>query len=135
MAKYNFSLEYQKGKNNTVADALIRISDKCFSDEEAEKVLEAVPVIPGDNTMFKVYEEEDEDRWPEKTAPYAMLSWAMKAIFDNLTSGAGRRAEHEASFIEVNVISARLSTQLLKLNGRTQRSKPQWTGVTSTRRN
>ena len=72
LAKYNFSLEYQKGKNNTVADALIRISDKCLSDEEAEKVLEAVPIIPGDNTMFKVYDEEDKDRQPEKTAPYTM---------------------------------------------------------------
>ena len=46
----------------------------------------------------------------------------MKAIFDNLTSGAGRRAEqkynldsvthHEADSIKVSVKSARLSTQM-----------------------
>ena len=60
LAKYNFSLEYQKGKN-TVADALSRISKECFSDEEADKVLKAVPIIPGDDTMFEVFEEKEED--------------------------------------------------------------------------
>ena len=52
--KYDFSLKYQKGKNNTVADALSRISEEHLSDEEAEKVLKAVPVIPGDDTIFEV---------------------------------------------------------------------------------
>ena len=37
LAKYDFSLQYQKGKNNTVADALSRISEERLSDEEAEK--------------------------------------------------------------------------------------------------
>ena len=51
-----------------------------------------------------------------------MSSEAMKAVFDNLTSGASRRAEQgydtdsathqEADSIEVNVRSARLSTQM-----------------------
>ena len=51
-----------------------------------------------------------------------MSSEAMKAVFDNLTLGAGRRAEQEyntnsaahqeADSIEVNVRSARLSTQM-----------------------
>ena len=118
LGKYTFSLEYQKGKNNTMADALSRISDLCLSDEEAEKVLVAVPIIPGDDTVFKVYKEEDKDRQPERAAPYTMSPKTMKAIFDNLTSGAGRRAEQEqeshqeASSIEVNVRSAGLSTQM-----------------------
>ena len=60
-AKYNFSLEYQKGKN-TVADALSRISDECLCDEEAEKVLKEVSIIPGDDTVFKVFEEKEKDR-------------------------------------------------------------------------
>ena len=55
LAKYGFSLEYQKGKNNTVADALSRIKEEHLSDEETEKVLEAVPVIPGDDTVFEVF--------------------------------------------------------------------------------
>ena len=43
LVKYDFSLEYQKGKNNTMADALSRISEKRLSDEEADKLLETVP--------------------------------------------------------------------------------------------
>ena len=62
LTKYDFSLKYQKGKNNTVADALSRISEEHLSDEEAERVLEAVPVIPGDNTVFEVFKEKEEDR-------------------------------------------------------------------------
>ena len=62
LAKYYILLKYQKGKNNTVADGLSRISEECLSDEEAEKVLEAVPIIPADNTVFEVFEEKEEDR-------------------------------------------------------------------------
>ena len=124
LVKYDFSLKYQKGKNNTVADALSRISEECFLDEEAEKVLEAVPVIPGDDTIFEVLEEKEEDQQPEKAAPppHTMSSEAMKAIFDNLTSGAGRRAElecsvdsaahHKANSIKVSVKSMRLNRQI-----------------------
>ena len=122
LVKYNFSLKYQKGKNNTVADALSRISEEQLSDEEAKKVIKAVPVILGDNTIFKVFEEKEEDQWFEKVAPFAMSSEAMKAVLDNLTSGAGRRAELEhsvdsathckADSIEMVVKSARLSTQM-----------------------
>ena len=101
-----------------------RISKEHLSDEEAEKVLEAVPVIPGNDTIFEVFEEKEEDQQPEKAAPtpHTMSSKAMKAIFDNLTSGAGRRAEleysvdsaahHEADSIEVSVKSMRLSMQI-----------------------
>ena len=52
LAKYDFSLIYQKGKNNTVADAFSRISEECLFDEEADKVLKVVPAIPGDDTIF-----------------------------------------------------------------------------------
>ena len=93
LVKYNFSLEYQKGKNNTVADALSRISKEHLSDEESDKVLKAVPIIPGVDTVFKVYKEKEEDRWLEKVAPYTLSSEAMKAVFNNLTSEAGRRVE------------------------------------------
>ena len=51
LAKYDFSLKYQKGENNTMTDALSGISEECLFDEEAEKVLEAVPIIPGDDTV------------------------------------------------------------------------------------
>ena len=62
LVKYEFSLECQKGKNNTVADALSRISEECLSDEEAEMVLKAVPVIPGDDTTYEVFKEKEEDQ-------------------------------------------------------------------------
>ena len=121
LAKYNFSLKYQKGKNDTVADVLSRISKERLSDEEAEKVFKVVPMIPGDNTVFEDFEGKEEDWLPEKVAPKSMSSKAMRAVFNNLTSGAGRRAEQEyntdsvahckANSIKVNVKSARLSTQ------------------------
>ena len=51
-----------------------------------------------------------------------MSSEAMRAVFDNLTSGAGKRAEQEyntdsaahreADSIQMNVKSVRLSTQM-----------------------
>ena len=53
LAKYDFSLEYQKGKNNTVADALSRIKEERLSDEEAGKLLKFVPMIPGDETVIR----------------------------------------------------------------------------------
>ena len=62
LAKYAFSLKYQKGKNNTVADALSRISEECLSDEEVERVLKGVCVIPGNDTVLEVFEEKEEDR-------------------------------------------------------------------------
>ena len=78
-----------------MVDALSRISREWLSDEENKKVLKAVPVIPGDDTIFKVFKEKEEDQQPEKAAPHTMSSEAMKAIFNNFTSGAGRRAELE----------------------------------------
>ena len=96
LVKYDFSLEYQKGKNNTVADALSRIKEAHLSDEEVERVLKAVPVIPGDDTIIEVFKEKEEDRWPEKTAPHTMSSDAMKAVFDISTSGASSRVELES---------------------------------------
>ena len=83
LAKYDFSLEYQKCKNNTVADALGRISDKHLTDVEAKKVLKTISIIPRNDTVFEVFKEEDKDKWPEKPAPYTMSSKAMKVVFNN----------------------------------------------------
>ena len=122
LVKYDFSLEYQKGKNNTMADALSRISEEWLSDKEADKLLKTVPLIPGDDTVVEIFEEEESDRKPERSVPYMMSLAAMKAVFDNMTSGAGTRAEQEyntnsaahreADSVKVNVRSARLSTQM-----------------------
>ena len=105
-----------------MADALSRISEEWLSDKEAVKLLETVPLIPGDDTMVEIFKEEESDRKPKKSVPYTMSLAAMKAVFNNLTSGAGRRAEEEyntdsaayreADTVKVNVRSARLSTQM-----------------------
>ena len=58
LAKYDFFLKYQKDKNNTVVDTLSRISEEHLSDEEAKRVLKGVPVIPRDDTVFKVFKEK-----------------------------------------------------------------------------
>ena len=104
-----------------MADALSRIEVTCLSDEEAKKVLKAVPLIPGDDTIFEVFKEERTDG-QRRLPPHTMSSEAMKAVFDNLTSGASRIAEleykadsaahHEANSIKVSVWSMRLSTQM-----------------------
>ena len=122
LAKYDFFLEYQRGKNNTVADALSTIKEEWLSDEEADKFLQFVPVIPGDETVVKIFEEEGCGQKPESPTPYTMSSAAMKAVFDNLTSGAGRRAELECNVdslihdevdsIKINVKSARLNSEM-----------------------
>ena len=45
LASYNFSLEYQKGKDNTVADFLSRMN-KCLPEEEVQEYLNKIP-YPG----------------------------------------------------------------------------------------
>ena len=85
LVMYDFSLKYQKGKHNTVADALRRISEEHLSDEEAEKVLKAVIVIPGDDTVFKVFKEKEEDQWPEKATPHTMSSmFLLLCLYDKV---------------------------------------------------
>ena len=42
LASYNFSLEYQKGKDNTVADFLSRMNE-CLPDEEVQEYLNQIP--------------------------------------------------------------------------------------------
>ena len=60
LVKYDFSLEYQKGKNNTVADALSQIREEHFPDTKAEELLETVPIIPGDDTLVRVFEGKED---------------------------------------------------------------------------
>ena len=88
LAKYDFSLEYQKGKNNIEADALSQIQEEWLSDQEADELLENTPMIPADETIVKIFEEKGCDREPESPAPYAVSLAAMKAIFDNLNFGS-----------------------------------------------
>ena len=52
LADYNFSLEYQKGKDNTVADFL-SCMENCFPEEEVEEALRRVEIpAPGVKAML-----------------------------------------------------------------------------------
>ena len=52
LADYNFSLEYQKGKDNTVADFLSRM-ENCLPEEEVEEALCRVKILaPGVKAML-----------------------------------------------------------------------------------
>ena len=58
-ASYNFSLEYQKGKDNTVADFLSQMNE-CLPEEEVREYLNKIP-YPGvkvvlDNTIMPIQE-------------------------------------------------------------------------------
>ena len=99
-----------------------RISAEQLSDKEADKLLKTVPLIAGDDTMVGIFKEEESDKKPERSVSHMMSSAAMKAVFDNLTSEAGRRVEQEyntdsaahreANSVKVNMRSARLITQM-----------------------
>ena len=54
-------------------------------------------MIPGDETVIKMLKDEGCDQKLESPTPYTMSSAVMKAVLDNLTLGAGRRAELECN--------------------------------------
>ena len=63
LASYNFSLEYQKGKDNTVADFLSRMNE-CLSEEEVQEYLNKIP-YPGvkvvlDNAIMPIEEHAEQ---------------------------------------------------------------------------
>ena len=63
LASYNFSLEYQKGKDNTVADFLSRMNER-LPDEEVQEYLNQIP-YPGvkavlDNTITPLEERAEQ---------------------------------------------------------------------------
>ena len=76
-----------------VADALSRIGEQQLPQEETDEILRETPLL-GDPTVVKVY-DENEDRAPERNPKWTMSKDEMKAIFDNLTMGDGRRAQRE----------------------------------------
>ena len=63
LASYNFSLEYQKGKDNTVADFLSRMNE-CLPEEEVQEYLNQIP-YPGvkavlDNAIMPIEEHAEQ---------------------------------------------------------------------------
>ena len=67
LASYNFSLEYQKGKDNTVADILSWMNE-CLPEEEVQEYLNKIP-YPGvkavlDNAIMPIKERAEQGVWP-----------------------------------------------------------------------
>ena len=93
LVPFTFSLEYQKGKNNVVVDALSRIGEKQLPPEETDAILRETPLLEGDQMIIEVFNEKEEDKAPERDPKWTMSKDEMKAIFDNLMMDAGRRAE------------------------------------------
>ena len=66
LTSYNFSLEYQKGKDNTVADFLSQINE-CLPEEEVQEYLNKIP-YPGvkavlDNAITPIEEHAEQGVW------------------------------------------------------------------------
>ena len=78
-----------------IADAVNRIGEEQLPQEETDEILKATPLLKGDPTEVELYNEKEEDRVPEKGPKWTMSKDEMKAVFDNLTIGAGRWAEWE----------------------------------------
>ena len=67
LASYNFSLEYQKGKDNTVADFLSWMNER-LPEEEVQEYLNKIP-YPGvkavlDNAIMPIKERAEQGVWP-----------------------------------------------------------------------
>ena len=67
LASYNFSLEYQKGKDNTAANFLSRMNE-CLPDEEVQEYLNKIP-YPGvkavlNTAIMPIEECAEQGVWP-----------------------------------------------------------------------
>ena len=67
LTSYNFSLEYQKGKDNTVVDFLSRMNER-LPKEEVQEYLNKIP-YPGvkavlDNAIMPIEEHAEQGVWP-----------------------------------------------------------------------
>ena len=67
LASYNFSLEYQKGKDNTVADFLSRMNER-LPEEEVQEYLNKIPYPRVkailDNAIMPIEERAEQGVWP-----------------------------------------------------------------------
>ena len=66
LVPFTFSLEYQKGKNNVLADALSKNGRKQLPPEETDVILRATSLLKGDQTVVEVFNEKEEDKAPER---------------------------------------------------------------------
>ena len=100
LASYNFSLEYQKGKDNTVADFLSWMNE-CLPEEEVQEYLNKIR-YPGvkavlDNAIMPIEEHTEQGVWPssdcqdvcqKETVGLGQQGWSLPM---SLTGNRNRR--------------------------------------------
>ena len=82
LASYNSSLEYQKGKDNTVADFLSQMNER-LPEEEVQEYLNKIP-YPGvkavlDNTITPIEERAEQGVWPSSDCQDVCQAEAVEA--------------------------------------------------------
>ena len=143
LASYNFSLEYQKGKNNTVADFLSRM-DECLPEEEVQEYLNQI-LYPGvkavlDNAITPIEEgaeqgvrptpdcqEETVEARPARLATTNVTDWKQEQKEDPVLFQVAKhlRVPHETfkvafhKVLDKNATAAyvKVKKQLLIKNG------------------
>ena len=82
LASYNFSLEYQKGKDNTVANFLSQMNER-LPEEEVQEYLNKIS-YPGikavlDNTITPIKEHAEQGVWPSSDCQDVCQEEAVRA--------------------------------------------------------
>ena len=97
LASYNFSLEYQKGKDNTVADFLSQM-DECLPEEEVREYLNQIPypgvkaVLNNAITRLKSKLSKESDLfWAAKKQTRRRQQWPVPQGSPQLTSLTGNK--------------------------------------------
>ena len=116
LADYNFSLEYQKGKDNTVADFLSRIED-CLPEAEVEECLARIPQ-PGfkailDNAVEPIKSRAEADAHPLQTS-LAMVLEAQPAKLTKVHVTNWKKAHKEDPVLYQLVININASKEKFK---------------------
>ena len=75
LASYNFALEYQKGKDNTVADFLSHMDD-CLTEGEVQDYLSKIPYLGVkvvlDNAIMPLVDRAEQGVWPHPDCQNAL---------------------------------------------------------------
>ena len=118
LADYNFSLEYQRGKDNTVADFLSRVENH-LTDEELEEYTIKIPqpgvevVLNNAGTSITERAESGEDLQPIRACLAEALS-AYPARLTTLHVTDWKQAQHDNPVINVVIKNLRAPHEAFK---------------------
>ena len=117
LANYNFSLEYQKGKDNTVVDFLSCMED-CLPEEEVEKALCRVKIpalgvkamLDNADTQITERAEEESDALPIRVCLAETLS-ACPVKYTTLQVVDWKKAQREDPILNTLIKNLRSSKE------------------------